>query len=344
VTNFAAGTSAQYQDEHVFGFEREFRGAFVVSARYVDRRIKRVVEDVAALTVGGTNTGVAFDGVTPIFQTFILGNPSANLDLFTNTLCVNPSEDPTQEDINALGCLVSGYRIGSGNPGADGSPDGFPDAVRKYRAFELSLEKRFAKNWQLSTNYRLAKLEGNYEGLFRNDNQQTDPNITSLFDFPFSNSLGDQFTPGVLPTDRRHIFNAHASYLFDMGFNMGFGWRILSGYPLDQLGAHPAYLNQGEVPQGGRGSAGRSDVTNTFDIHGDYTWQASDRFRVKFVADLFNLFNTKSVVRVDRYTDTGFLSGVTPPIQPNPDFLLPTAQPGAYQRPFNARFAVRFEF
>jgi hypothetical protein len=35
VTNFAAGTSAQYQDEHVVGFEREFRGAFVVSARYV---------------------------------------------------------------------------------------------------------------------------------------------------------------------------------------------------------------------------------------------------------------------------------------------------------------------
>jgi len=32
-------------------------------------------------------------------------------------------------------------------------------------------------------NYRWAKLYGNYEGLYRNDNGQSDPSISSLFDF-----------------------------------------------------------------------------------------------------------------------------------------------------------------
>jgi hypothetical protein len=356
VTTFAAGTAAQYQHENVFGIERELPGGYIISARYVDRRIQRVVEDVAALTVGGFNVGADNVG-GGISQAFVLGNPSANLDVFINTLCTNGA-DPTQEAVDAnagavLGCgsfadplgnITSFYAPNSGAVGSDGLADGFPDVVRKYRAVELGLEKRFSKNWQMSANWRISKLEGNYEGLFRNDNQQTDPNITSLFDFPFSSSLGDQFTPGVLPTDRRHIVNLYSSYLFESGFNMGMGWRIQSGYPLDALGAHPGYLNQGEVPQGGRGSQGRSDTTNTFDVHGDYTWKMTERFRTKFVADLFNIFNRRGVARVDRYTDTGFLSGVNPPIQANPDFLLPTAQFNAYQRPFYARFAVRLEF
>jgi hypothetical protein len=226
----------------------------------------------------------------------------------------------------------------------DGLPDGFPDPVRKYQAFELQIEKRFSKNWQLVGNWRISKLFGNYEGLFRNDNGQDDANITSLFDFVKSSALGDQFNPGVLPTDRRDIVNVYGNYTFNNGFNLGFGWRFTTGYPLDKLGAHPAYLNQGEIPIGGRGSQGRSLASTNIDAHADYTWKVSERYRMKFVADLFNIIDARRVVRVDRYNDTGFLSGVNPPIQPNPDFLLPTAQYDTYQRPFFARFAVRLEF
>ena len=115
-------------------------------------------------------------------------------------------------------------------------------------------------------------------------------------------------------------------------------------FPIDGLAAHPAYLNQGEIPEGGRGAFGRSPITSQFDFHGDYTWNVTEKYRMKFVADLFNLFNMRRVQRVDRLTDTGFLSGVNPPIQSNPDFLLPTAARDAYQRPFYARFALRLEF
>jgi len=52
---------------------------------------------------------------------------------------------------------------------------------------ELELNKSFSHNWLMRANYRLAYLRGNYEGAFRNDNAQTDPSISSLFDFTAGN-------------------------------------------------------------------------------------------------------------------------------------------------------------
>ncbi len=343
LTQFAPGTKAQFQDEYVVGIEHEFRGGVVVSGRYLDRRIRRVLEDVSGLTAGAANAGIP--------QTYVLANPSAAADVANNTLCgpTAVNQDPRVEDANlGLGCLDAAgnpdYLATSGLVGSDGIADGFVDPVRRYRAVEIGVEKRFSKNWQLLANWRISKLDGNYEGLFRNDNQQTDPNISSLFDFVGSSLLGEQFAVGVLPTDRRHITNLYASYSFNNGFTLGTGWRLQSGYPLDNLGAHPVYLNQGEIPLGGRGSEGRSPVTSTIDMHGDYTWKMGERYRMKFVADVFNLWNARRINRVNVYSDTGFVSGVVPPVQPNPDFLKPQAVPNAYQRPFSARLAIRFEF
>ena len=353
VTQFIPGTKAQYQDEFVVGIEHEFRGGVYVSARYLDRRIRRIVENISGETVGAFNANSASDG-SLIVQQLVLANPTSTTDVFHNTLC-DPAKfggippDPFNEDPNSgLGCLDGSgspqYLPGSATLGEDGLPDGFPIPMRKYQAFEFQIEKRFTKNWQLMGNWRISKLQGNYEGLFRNDNGQDDANITTLFDFVKSSSLGDQFTPGVLPTDRRHVVNVYANYTFNNGINVGTGWRYQTGYPLSKLGAHPAYLNQGEIPIGGRGSQGRSLATTNIDAHVDYTWKISERYRIKFVADLFNVIYARRVERVDQFADTGFLSGVSPPIQPNPDFLGPTFANNAYQRPFFARLAIRLEY
>jgi hypothetical protein len=94
-------------------------------------------------------------------------------------------------------------------------------------------------------NYRWSQLNGNYEGAFRNDNGQSDPSISSLFDFVQGdfNLLGNQFDPGDLNTDRRHIFNA--TYIIELPFFthdesaalkavLG-GWQV-SGYTTIQSG------------------------------------------------------------------------------------------------------------
>ena len=43
---------------------------------------------------------------------------------------------------------------------------------------------RFANNWGLQGSYRWSRLWGTFEGAYRDDNGQSDPGITSLFDFP----------------------------------------------------------------------------------------------------------------------------------------------------------------
>ena len=138
-------------------------------------------------------------------QTYVLANPSAKLDIFHNGV---PCKPP------ARGCDPdTGFNSDAGDLGADGASDGFPNASRIYKSMELILTKRFSANWQFFGSYRLSKLYGNFEGSFRNDNGQQDPNISSLFDFTNSdNVLGDQFTPGVLPPDRRHALKMFTNY------------------------------------------------------------------------------------------------------------------------------------
>jgi outer membrane receptor protein involved in Fe transport len=58
----------------------------------------------------------------------------------------------------------------------------FGPARRYYRALEFTATKRFTNNYQFIASYVYSSLIGNYEGLFRNDNGQSDPNMTSLFD------------------------------------------------------------------------------------------------------------------------------------------------------------------
>jgi len=352
----AAGTKMEYVDEFVVGFEREFKGGIIFSARYLDRRMKRIVEDMSGIPPEAFNANLN--------QDYLIGNVNASTDLFTNPIAhvyasggavpaaCNPDfvQDPVEDTFgNILGAVcyeptgVNGQLPGTGI--ADGVPDGFPNPVRIYQAVEIEFTKAFSKNWQMRANWRIAKLFGNFEGAFRNDNGQTDPSISSLFDFVAGNFnlLGDQFKPGVLNTDRRHIVNAYLSYAMDSGrlkgMTLGLGIRVQSGIPINQFVAHPAYLNSGEVPLNGRGSLGRLPVTGSVDAHVDYPWRISERWRLRFGMDMFNIANSRRATLIDQNLDSSFGTR-------NTDFLKPLSQGDnrGFQRPFNARASVRLEF
>ena len=74
---------------------------------------------------------------------------------------------------------------------------------------EFTATKRFSNNYQFIASYVFSSLIGNYEGLFRNDNGQSDPNITSLFDL---SRLARPILMVVLPNDRPHQFKFNGSY------------------------------------------------------------------------------------------------------------------------------------
>ena len=209
------------------------------------------------------------------------------------------------------------------------------------------MNKTFSHNWQLRANYRIAKLFGNFEGAFRNDNGQSDPGISSLFDFTTGqfNLLGDQFLPGVLNTDRQQVANGYFSYVFDHGklknLTLGTGVRIQTGTPINQMAAHPVYDNAGEVPIGGRGSEGRTPTIGQVDLHADYVHNLTERLHLRFGVDMFNLGNSKRILLINQNIDLG--TGT-----PNLDFLKPATlvatRGDSIQSPFNARVFFRLEF
>jgi hypothetical protein len=392
---FAPGARMEYLDEYVVGFEHEFGNSGVIfSARYQDRRIKRIVEDMAALSPEAFSASIGGAGNTFISQIYMIGNPSKSLDVFNNpqqidynsittpggpASCASSGSNQTANAegitdsngnvVNVNGndsiCIPNAFDAANaqlaGVQGADGLADGFVDPVRIYKSMEFEVNKSFSKNWQLRANYRIAKLFGNYEGSFRNDNLQNDPNISSLFDFTRGdfNLLGQQFTPGVLNNDVRHLVNGFVSYTFGnhymKGLTMGTSVHFQTGIPINNLYAHPAYTNAGEIPfcaddttncASARGSLGRTKNWGTVDFHADYPIRLTERTKIRLAADLFNLTDNRTQLRVNQLRQTTVGT-------PNVDFLKPTGNgpsgitgntnPG-FQRPFYARFGVKFEF
>jgi len=386
---FGRGTKSEYLDEYVLGFEHEFSNSGVVfSARYTDRRIRRIVEDNAALSVEAY--------VCCLNQVYLISNPNKKQDLFINPIQVDFASNLATDwshgnyigpAIAACGPLPVAGRFGraqdsngnfiansagnnafcitnpatAGQLGSDGIPDGFVDPNRVYKAVEFEVNKSMSRGWQMRANYRIARLVGNYEGSFRNDNGQNDPNISSLFDFTRGdfNLLGQQFVPGVLNTDVHHLANGYVSYTLGSshakGLTFGTSVHFQTGIPINNLFAHPAYHNAGEIPfcadnttncASARGSLGRTSNWGSVDGHLDYPIRITEGTRLRLIADVFNISNMRTQLRVDQFAQRS--AGV-----PNADFGKPTGNgpsavngntnPG-YQRPFSARLGVKLEF
>jgi hypothetical protein len=353
----APQTKLNFEEEYVGGIERQYKG-FALSARYMDRRLLRAIDDMSGASPEG-----ALSHFVP--QNFIIGNPSAKSDYFVNEVEIPYTFDANAPNLGAPANCVTNYNTGIGNsafinsaaqvagpggacgqniatagiPTPDGKPDGAPNIRRHYQSFELEANRNFSRGFLLRVNYRYAKLFGNYEGLYRNDNNQSDPGLTSLFDFTQGvlGMLGDQYLPGPLNTDRAHTGNLYGSYVVPKSFmknlTVGLGLHGSSGTPITNLGAHPVYTNAGEIPLGGRGALGRTASNYQADVHADYPLQLGERYRVKFTFDTFNVTNSRSLTAVDQ--DSALAYG-----DANVDFLKPLS----FQRAFYGRGSVRFEF
>jgi len=395
---FSPTSRMEYNDEFVVGAEHEFRGGIFASVRYIDRRLKRVVEDFSGIPIEA-----AFAGLP---QNYVIGNPTASNDDVVNAneiafsqgtafavpvdamgkaLPFTPTNYPNAPagcfDSNGSGaprvfnlkdtfgnilgsaCFPSvndpttwttgppppGKSSGPRIPGAlfggevqpDGKPDGFKNPNREYQGVEFEVNKAFSHNWALLANWRVSRLQGNYEGAFRNDNNQADPGITSLFDFTpgLLNTIGFQQAIGILNTDRKHVVNVYTTYVLDhtmlKGLVLGGGVRVQSGVPLTTIAAQQAYVNSGEVPIFGRGDLGRAPVTGTIDAHVEYPWKLNDRFTLKLGFDAFNITDTRRQTLINQQVDLQFAV-------PNTDFGKPYLR--FFVPPFSSRGIVKLEF
>jgi hypothetical protein len=269
-------------------------------------------------------------------------------------------------DLGIAGATTADYTLTNPGPATPTAGDlgaSFEQAIHKYDALEITGDKRFSNHWSLLTSYRYSRLRGTFEGFFRDDNGQSDPGITSLFDFPtndpsytavgvpqfgyrgdvrYLGALGE----GPLPLDRPHEVKVYGNRELPKGLNIGVGISISSGKPLTALAAHPVYGNAGEIPEGPRGSGfqtvdgfrtrTRPDYTTA--VHADYRLHLLGAQRLVLLADAFNLFNQQRALDYDPDTETSF------PIV-NPDFGDPSrANLAQLETPRQIRLGIRYEF
>jgi hypothetical protein len=221
----------------------------------------------------------------------------------------------------------------------------FGRARRYYRAVEFTATKRFTNNYQFIASYVYSSLIGNYEGLFRNDNGQADPNITSLFDLP--NLLTNTY--GRLPNDRPHQFKFDGSYRLPKQFPLvvGGSFRAQSGSPFNALIPDPSGVygnNEGfAVP---RGTAinpvtGKNRTPNIFnlDLNAYYPIKLSETKQLRLQLDIFNVLNAQRALTQDQTVEiTTRLAGA--PNVPNVFY----GQGTLFQFPTALRLGVKFQF
>jgi hypothetical protein len=337
---FDPDTKASYQNEIMAGLEYEVAPSFNVGVRYIRRTMPRIMEDWQPAPIA------AFDK----------GCPGADS---VEYLIANIND--TTQQLQPFSCdLVAAAS--------------FEDPVHNYNAFELTASKA-AGNWNILASYRYAQLKGNFEGSFRADNGQSDPAITSLFDFPTNDPSytqvgvpefgyrgdiryqGTTLGQGVLPNDRPHQLKVYGSYHW-RDLNAGLAFNAGSGKSLTPLAANPNYTNSGEIPESLRGDGipvtdelgnvlnggalkSRTDAEIFVDLHLDYAIKIGEGRRVVLMADVFNVLNNQNPMDYDNYTERSFA-------EDNPNYGWPVNGGGSpytsYPAPRNVRLGARVEW
>ena len=159
------------QREISVGLEKRLNEDLSVSVRVVNKKLLEAIEDI----------GILLD----VGETYFIANPGSPYVQAQYDLAV------TQGNL----------------------PAGLPPALkatRDYWAVNVSLEKRFSRNWLAGFSYTWSRLTGNYAGLNSSDEpMRNDPNVNRYFDQWFT-SYDQNLNPidGLLNTDRPHYFKA----------------------------------------------------------------------------------------------------------------------------------------
>ncbi len=309
------GLKPQSIREFTFGAEYEVGGDITLGTRGVYRAMVNVIED-----------GSFDDG-----DTYFIFNPGR----------LGPG---TTEENACAGDAATGR-----------APQCFGRAQRFYRGIEFTATKRFTNNFQFIASYVYSSLIGNYEGLFRNDNGQSDPNITSLFDLQ---SLLNN-TYGRLPNDRPHQFKFNGSYRTPWKLLLSGNFYAQSGVPFNQLIPHPIYgNNEGFKVQRGTAiiptvsavqagfpnfvdsvGSNRTPTTMNLDLGIYYPIKVGEGKELRLTGDWFNVFNSQRAVTLDQtFEITSGVAGV--PNTANPFF----GSALLVQPPSSFRFGAKFTF
>ena len=299
----------------LWGSPTGFRDLRLTSIGNIDPNIKPMFQD-------SFNGGLDYQlGPATVFSAHYIHN------ILTRTI----------EDFSALVGGNNNYLIG--NPGEGTStifPASYPATanfpmpkpLRQYDAMELSVNRRFAKNWFAAGSYTLSRLYGNYAGIGDSDEistpttgvsagtaqQQsgsiarpgTNTGIAWDIDQILYDSKGHLNPLGRLATDRPNVFKLYGSYAFPTGTEIGLSFYGGSGTPLTTV---VNTLDQYYPMVNGRGDMGRTPFLTKTDLLVSHEFKAPHDKKLRLEFQVLNLFNQKTPTHIFSFLNKGAPGG-----------------------------------
>ena len=333
-------------DEFILGASHRF-GSWTVGVDYVRRRLKEALEDVAidaaVLAYCDANKVAGCGDVFTDFHQYVLANPGSDINVRLDGDCSIAG----QCDVATLKAADLGY----------------PKAVRKYDAVQLTVDKAFNGFYGFNASYVWTKLRGNFEGAVKSDNNQTDAGLTQDFDQP---GLVDG-SDGELANGRRHTFKIYGHVKPVEWLDIGVNARLESPRKFSCIGnyfdednfaaAYGSVSYYCTIPTLGdtavqnsaggtsylvnRGEGLKSDWLKNVDLGvaldlSTFSESLGSGFgNSQIRVDVFNVFNFKSKLDRQEFGDRANFV-----YEPNPNFGRTTG----YQAPRSVRLQLAFRF
>ncbi|GAB3036399.1 TonB-dependent receptor [Bowmanella dokdonensis] len=324
---------ASYQDEFILGMETMLNDDWMLGSRVIYRKFENAVEDMKVYRDWGECDSPG---------TWLIGNPGQviSLQLECNGQTQLVEVDLGKEQIQA------GHPMNKTDEGI-----GSPIPFRKYGALELVLQRAWDDDWSFYGSYTWSHSWGNYEGGVNSDTTNNIAGWLEYGDDPMYLVGGY----GNLPNDTRHQFKLRGAYALTEAWTLSSTMSISSGRPINVRGVGNPYTNDEhyymnwicvENCEGDDDSASRQYNYIPRDSYGRTDWLVSMDARVsydttiagldtRFALDIFNVFNTQTVTRIDHFLTQADSVGI-----PNEDFGVATSLQG--QRSMRLSASVRF--
>ncbi|HEY4092111.1 MAG TPA: TonB-dependent receptor [Luteibacter sp.] len=208
----ARDLKSQYQDEAIFGFDKQLGSEWVTGAKVTVRKLRTAIDDVCDTgKIGEKMTREGLDPDSVVIPGCIIFNPG---DTNTFSLANVDGSGRTEVKMNQQDW-------------------GFAQkAKRSYYALDMYLEHPFDGKWQGRLDYTFSRSYGNTEGQTKSDIGQTDISKTQDWD---SALLMDNAN-GLLANDRTHQIKAYGAYQLTDQWLVSGNLRLASGSPKSCLG------------------------------------------------------------------------------------------------------------
>ena len=264
-----------------------------LGVRYINRRIPRVLEDVANCPMVAYEFSAATASVCGTVE-YILTNPTSATPINPALLAIAPQFIGVQ--VRRSGAQVRRRRVHAEPPLGEQLVDGrVVPLVAAARQLRRVLPRR---QRPVGSGHHVALRLPDQ----RSDLHRRSATASGTGDIRY---LGD--ANGILPLDRPHQGKMFGNYMFPIGLNIGVGLNISSGKPLTRSTPNPNYTQRrrdsgraarlaasrrSTASRRGRRSRARSTSRRRI------TSSSAALRRVTLMADMFNLFNQQTVARL----------------------------------------------